>query len=328
MMKAITVTALPGLEASLMPRVTIPNRQRPSELSPGICALIGRGREGYSDAVTPDPGGVNIHGNHGSSDGPGFFTCPDGAQGQEGGIGMVSDRVTAALARMNGDGGDGDEQRNARTHGRRISLSPSQVVGSSLAASCSAIVASFLGVAGTIGGAAIGSVVATTGTAVYGPALRHGGKRIVKRLGPNTIAVSEANPQTPTWTQTELALTPAPEAGAIAEAASDGPSQPPRKTRYRKPIAISVAMLAVFVAAIIVGLLAGGPVRQAGTGYNFTRPQPVTGQHSATASSGSTGSSATATSTSASSSATPTGTAPSTGSTATNQGSASQTPAG
>jgi len=30
-------------------------------------ALIGHGRDGYSDAVTPDPGGVNVHGNCGSS---------------------------------------------------------------------------------------------------------------------------------------------------------------------------------------------------------------------------------------------------------------------
>jgi hypothetical protein len=242
---------------------------------------------------------------------------------------MVSDRVTAALARMDDDGGD---QRHPQAGARRISLSPSQVAGSSLAASCSALVASFLGVAGTIGGAAIGSVVATTGTAVYGPALRHGGKRIVKRLGPNTFVVSEAKPpaatESATWTQGELAITPEAEAGVIAGAASAVPSQPRRKTRYRRPVAMAVAMLAVFGAAITVGLLAGGPMRQAGTGYNFTRPQSVTRQQSATPSFGPTGSSAAATSPSASPSAAPSGTAPSSGAPATSQGAASQAATG
>ena len=241
---------------------------------------------------------------------------------------MVSDRVTAALARMNGDGGDEGEHRSAHARGRRISLSPSQVAGSSLAASCSALVASFLGIAGTIGGAAIGSVVATTGTAVYGHALRHGGKRIAKRLGPDTPAGPEATSQTATWTQTELALTPESETESIARSAPTGPAHPLRTTRYRTPIALAVAMLAVFGAAITVGLLAGGPIRQAGTGYNFTRPQPVTGQHSATASAGPTGSPAVTTSPLSSPSPVPSGTAPSTVSTVTTQGAASQTPTG
>lgn len=236
---------------------------------------------------------------------------------------MVSDRVTAALARMGADEGG---QEHAQARARRISLSPSQVAGSSLAASCSALVASFLGVAGTIGGAAIGSVVATTGTALYGPALRHGGKRIVKKLGPNTVVVAEPKPQgaSATWTQTELAITPEAEAGAIAGVASAVPSQPRRKPGYRKPIARAVAMLAVFAAAITVGLLAGGPIRQAGTGYNFTQPQTSTSQQSATASSGPTGPSAAATNPSTSTSAAPSGTAPSSGTPATSQGAASQ----
>ena len=244
---------------------------------------------------------------------------------------MVGDRVTAALARMNGGGGDGreeDAQQNTKADGHRIRLSASQVAGSSLAACCSALVASLLGLVGTIGGAAIGSVVATTGTAVYGHALRKGGKQIAKRLGPDTVAVSGARPAEAIWTQTELAITPDVEAAASAGAGSSGPSQPALTTRYRKPVAITFAMLVVFGAAITVGLLAGGPIRQAGTGYNFTRPQPVTGQRSATASSGYTGSSAGATGPSASTSAPPSTTAPSTGSATTGQSTVSQAPTG
>jgi len=242
---------------------------------------------------------------------------------------MTREQVAAALARMNGVGGDGGEAR-----GHRITPSPSLVVSSSLAASCSALVASFLGVAGTIAGAAIGSVVATTGTAVYGHALRKGGKRIVERLGPDTVVVSEAGSRTATWTQTEIALAPEADAEATAEAASPGLSPPPPKARYRKAITLSVAMLAVFGVAITVGLLAGGPIRQAGTGYNFTRAQPVARGSSATPTSGSTESPTATASTSASPSAPTSATspsstpAPSSASAAASQGAANQSPTG
>jgi hypothetical protein len=73
-------------------------------------------------------------------------------------------------------------------HGRKhsINLTPSQVAASALAASCSAIVASYLGVAGTVIGAAVGSVVATTGAAIYGHLLRSSGTKIKTTLGTAT----------------------------------------------------------------------------------------------------------------------------------------------
>lgn len=254
---------------------------------------------------------------------------------------MVNDRVGAALARMSGDGGEGGEQRDTDAHKHRLKLSPSQVAASSLAACCSALVASFLGIEGTIGGAAIGSVVATTGTAVYGHALRKGSTKIVRRLGSTTVVGSQGEPRTPAWTQTELPLTPEA-AAANAEAPADevaaaqvgtAESWPrPAKTKYRKPIALTAALLAVFGIAIVVGLLAGGPIRQAGTGYNFTRPQPAATQHSATASAGSTASpSATAsTGPSASTSASPaaSGSATSSGLASPSQGVVSQAATG
>jgi len=50
---------------------------------------------------------------------------------------------------------------------KRVDLSVTQVVAGSLAAVTSAVAASRLGVAGTLGGAAVGSVVATVGAAYY-----------------------------------------------------------------------------------------------------------------------------------------------------------------
>ena len=242
---------------------------------------------------------------------------------------MVGDRVAAAAARLNGGGGGGDggEQRNSQAHGQRLKLSPSQVAASSVAACSSALVASFLGVAGTIGGAAIGSVVATTGPAVYGHAQRRGGKKLAERLGPDSAVAGEAESEAVSRNEAGIELPPEAVglAAAIARATSPEPSRTPPKTRYRKPVALAVAMLAVFGAAITVGLLAGGPIRQAGTGYNFTRPQSVTQGPSTTPSTGSPAATAT-TSPSASTSAAASSSAPtpSSGSAATSQGTASQ----
>lgn len=56
---------------------------------------------------------------------------------------------------------------------RPLGLSPAQVAGSALAAVSGALLASFAGTTGTIIGAAVGSVVATVGAAIYTWSLRH-----------------------------------------------------------------------------------------------------------------------------------------------------------
>jgi hypothetical protein len=65
-----------------------------------------------------------------------------------------------------------DPQPEARTgqdgrSGRRFELSPAQVTGSALAAMTGAFLASYLGTAGTVIGAAVGSLIATVGTTAY-----------------------------------------------------------------------------------------------------------------------------------------------------------------
>jgi hypothetical protein len=55
-----------------------------------------------------------------------------------------------------------DEKRE-----RALGLSPAQVVGSALAATSAALIASTTGTAGTIIGAGVGSIVATVGSAIY-----------------------------------------------------------------------------------------------------------------------------------------------------------------
>jgi hypothetical protein len=62
--------------------------------------------------------------------------------------------------------------------GSRPDISLAQVAGSALAAVSAAVVASFLGVGGTVLGAALGSTVATIAGAVYAHTFRQAGQRL------------------------------------------------------------------------------------------------------------------------------------------------------
>src|SRR3954452_24197237 len=57
-------------------------------------------------------------------------------------------------------------------------ISGAQVAGSALAAVSAAVVASFLGVGGTVLGAALGSIVASVGGAIYSHSFRRAGDRL------------------------------------------------------------------------------------------------------------------------------------------------------
>ncbi len=70
--------------------------------------------------------------------------------------------------------------------GPRLELSLVQVVASALAAASGAVAASYLGVAGTVAGTAIFSVVATTATAVYTHSLSQTRSRLRQRAAANS----------------------------------------------------------------------------------------------------------------------------------------------
>lgn len=61
-----------------------------------------------------------------------------------------------------------------------LKLSPVQITASALASVSAAVVASYFGVAGTLLGAALASVVATAGSAIYGHSLQRTGRRLAK----------------------------------------------------------------------------------------------------------------------------------------------------
>jgi hypothetical protein len=253
------------------------------------------------------------------------------------------------------------EQQDEPAKKPRLNLTTSQVAASALAACSASIVASYLGVAGTVIGAAVGSVVATTGAAIWGHLFRRGGDRIkqtllvngqpvqvmVDRVDTDAEAAPEADADADAAESTRVVNAPArlgrfygagaapaarrlwtPEeaggtrttafvangrsaagsarttvAGAHTAADPTGPRTGTATSdgtaaandsndsghsggssattassdsagsaraitairRYRKPIGVVMAIVAVFCVSISVGFLAGGPVRNAGS---------------------------------------------------------------
>lgn len=184
----------------------------------------------------------------------------------------------------------------------RLNLTTSQVAASALAACCSSVVASYLGVAGTVIGAAVGSIVATTGAAVYGHLFRRGGDKIKQTLLVNGQQVEvELDPRAAADAAFAAKATQAAHAADAAKTRAigadgaatqrlwrpasaderddaggkqrtvDGPVPRPRDgglgriRRYRRPIGVAAAIAAVFCVSIAVGFLLGGPARDAGT---------------------------------------------------------------
>jgi hypothetical protein len=256
------------------------------------------------------------------------------------------------------------EQQDNKAKKPRLNLTTSQVAASALAACCASIVASYLGVAGTVIGAAVGSVVATTGAAIYGHLFRTGGDKIKQTLLVNgqevevevdrddpvneatmpagrfygaqanaaTRTVDLWHPKTPTGeTQViteepeESAKTEAVNIGAVKTKAGTSPigAQIVRIKKYRKPMGIAAAIIAVFCISIVVGVIAGAPVRSAGSNSS---PATVTTTTTVTDTGHTQGQSGSGSSASSSSSASPSSGATSSTS-ATSPSSATSSPA-
>jgi hypothetical protein len=120
-------------------------------------------------------------------------------------------------------------------------LSPLQLVGSALAAATSAVVASFFGVAGTVIGAALASVITTISATLYSASLRKTNERLhdlSNRLGGRrpTAGATQVLPQQPATRELPAALDPR--------------RAPPRSRRSYVRVAAGTA--AVFVAAMVI----------------------------------------------------------------------------
>ncbi|HEY5845819.1 MAG TPA: hypothetical protein VIT42_03400 [Microlunatus sp.] len=143
---------------------------------------------------------------------------------------------------------------------KRLDMSGTQLVGGALAAMTAAVIGAQLGVAGTVFGAAIGSVVAGTAGSLYTASLKHTQTKIaaafIGRVGDTPVQITTTDRTTDErttvdgWhavTQPAAAVAP-PSPDPVATAAEIDPAGGPAAQGPWKPIL--VATVAVFLLAI------------------------------------------------------------------------------
>lgn len=166
-------------------------------------------------------------------------------------------------------------------------ISAAQVAGSALAAVSAAVVASFLGVGGTVIGAALGSIVASIGGAVYSHSFKQAGTKLGETKvvavvtsrrtaqgagpGPADVPVIEDDPEHPPYAES------APEEIVVAEATEDVVETPaealeasplpapggrlPRRLSWKGALALTVVAFVLAIVAIqVVELVIGRPI--------------------------------------------------------------------
>jgi hypothetical protein len=137
----------------------------------------------------------------------------------------------------------------SQSHRHGLRISATQLIASALAAVTATVAASYLGVSGTVIGAAVASVVTVVGNTVYGHSLRQTGNRV------RTVVPSGVRWSPPAGTD----LRPAP--AAVPPAAR--PREREKATSLR---VLAVACAGVFVAVILlvtgIELVAGEPLSQ------------------------------------------------------------------
>lgn len=135
-------------------------------------------------------------------------------------------------------------------NGPKIELSLIQVATATLAAVSAAAAASFLGVAGTIGGAAVVSTVASLAQAVYGPSLRRGRERIKAAL-PVTQAV-------PTLARRDAPTAEQPPVAQDRPTVDEPPPDPVRSPGWRRFTAVAALVFGLALTSVTVIEVASG----------------------------------------------------------------------
>ena len=169
-----------------------------------------------------------------------------------------------------------DEKKN---HGLRLELSGTQITASALAAISSAVAASYLGVAGTVLGAGVGSIIATISTALYQHSLQRTNATLKKVVPVPTVVVR----QTPGRRSEPADPTAVPDLAAPEPAeGSTAPKARPRWARLAVAAAVvfvvalgSITALEMFVGGSLSSLVRGGD-RNGTTIGGVVRPGPDT----------------------------------------------------
>lgn len=170
--------------------------------------------------------------------------------------------------------------------GRRPDVSYAQVAGSALAAVSAAVVASFLGVGGTILGAALGSLIATIGGAVYAHSFRRAGAKLSETKVLTVVTRSRAGHGEPSPGDVPL-IEPASkdgERGPTPPYAESGPPgttdeevihEAPARPRWMSWKTAALLAVAAFVIAMVVvsviELTIGRPISGGSGGTTVTK---------------------------------------------------------
>lgn len=176
---------------------------------------------------------------------------------------------------------------------RFLGLSPVQLTAGALAAVTSALAASYLGVAGTLVGAALGSIVSTVGAALYSTSFERAGRlttthlRLVRPAAGTQFDDPTALPPDLDARATVLADTaPADRTASGHALAGRAPSDPTGWSRVRRPGWKLLAGLAGVFFVIAVGLISltelaiGHPVADS-SGSGTTISRTITGNDGA-----------------------------------------------
>jgi hypothetical protein len=167
---------------------------------------------------------------------------------------------------------EGDASR--RDGHERIGVSGSQVAASVLASTSAALVASVFGVAGTIIGAAVVSIVATVGTAAYGLGIRRTTARVQQlqalRLGRSDDTTRSGAAAGPSGeSPVHAGDAPAPTAGAPSPAGEAGSTRRWEgfaRHRFRLAGAVALVLALSFGAVSLIEVLTDGPLSGGSSG--------------------------------------------------------------
>ena len=163
---------------------------------------------------------------------------------------------------------------------KRIDLSPTQLAGGALAAMTSAVVGARLGVAGTVLGAAVGSIVAGVAGTLYTTSLRHTKEKISSVIVAKTddadteIIPASAEPDQIAATDHLAAIdrtVPIDRTATAGHTAAIEPSQPKRRWSWKAILVSTAAMFALAFAAITVFEVLTGHAISGGQGTTITQ---------------------------------------------------------
>ena len=162
----------------------------------------------------------------------------------------------------------------------RLEMSATQLVGGALAAMTAAVIGAQLGVAGTVLGAAIGSVVAGAAGSLYTASLKHTKDKLasafVGRVGETDVEVTTVSTSTEvdgwtTVTQPTAAVAPASPDPVATAAEVDSAGRPVSRWPW-KPILVSTAAVFLLAIAGITGFeLVSGQSVSGGEGTTITQ---------------------------------------------------------